>query len=183
MVKNIFSLVLPLDLAVSQFVYSLRTPILTQIMLFVTNLGSEYVFSVLFIIVAVIVWRKHRFKGVLFPIISSLSLPINLLLKSAVARPRPNLSPLIYEPTGSFPSGHAMNSLVFYFTLVFLAYRLTKNKHFTYISVVFAILLSFLIGFSRVYLGVHYPTDILGGYLIGLWWLTTAFLIHKTILH
>jgi undecaprenyl-diphosphatase len=174
-------MILPFDLAVSQFIYTLRTPGLTKTMFFITSLGSEYVFSVLFIILAIIVWKKHRSEGLLFPILASLSLPINLLLKSALARPRPTLSPLLYEPTASFPSGHAMNSLVFYFTLVFLVYRLTKNKQLTLICSVIALSLSLLIGFSRIYLGVHYTTDVLGGYFFGLIWFATCLLLTKLL--
>jgi undecaprenyl-diphosphatase len=180
-VNNIINLILPFDLVISQFIYTFRTPALTEFMLFVTNLGSEYVFSALFLVLALVVRLKRAKHLLSFGLFASLSLPINLLLKSLIARPRPNISPLIFESTTSFPSGHAMNSLVFYFTLVFLIYRLTKNRRLSLISFMFAVIVVLLIGFSRIYLGVHYPTDILGGYLLGSLWFASCIILNKVL--
>lgn len=174
-------MIIELDLAVSQFIYTLRTPLLTKTMLFITSLGSEYVFSVLFIILAIIVWKKRHFHLLPLALLSSLSLPLNYLLKFLISRPRPIISSLIYEPTASFPSGHAMNSLVFYLTLAIILRSQTKNKLLKKIVLPLAGILSLLIGFSRIYLGVHYPTDVLGGYFFGLIWFATCIYFNKVL--
>lgn len=102
------------------------------------------------------------------------------LLKSLINRPRPQLVPhLSYTDSPSFPSGHAMLSAVVYLTLGALLTRLLeKRRHKTFVLSV-ALLLTFLIGVSRVYLGVHYPTDVLAGWAAGLAWAVACWLLTR----
>ncbi len=88
----------------------------------------------------------------------------NNILKIIIRRPRPNVLRLVKERNFSYPSGHAMISLLFYITVIVLINK-SNIKHKKLINVILVVII-ILIGISRVYLGVHYITDILGGYLI-----------------
>jgi len=93
---------------------------------------------------------------------------LNQLLKRLLQRPRPTEFRIIEETGYSFPSGHSMVSMAFYGYLIYLIYRFVKNKYLKWISIVLLSLLICLIGISRIYLGVHYTSDVLGGFLISI---------------
>jgi undecaprenyl-diphosphatase len=96
---------------------------------------------------------------------------ISIVLKDAFARPRPQLVPhLSYVTSYSFPSGHSMLSAIVYLTLGTLLSRLVKPLKIKMYIIGIALLLTFLVGISRVYAGVHYPTDVLAGWAAGLTW-------------
>jgi membrane-associated phospholipid phosphatase len=107
------------DQLLSRFIYSFRTPVLTSIMLFITDLGADYILIGVAAIVIFLIWKKHKKEAMLFLIITLMGLIINLALKQLIARPRPLISPLISITNYSYPSGHAMNSFIFYATLAF----------------------------------------------------------------
>jgi undecaprenyl-diphosphatase len=89
-----------------------------------------------------------------------------------VARPRPELEPhLVLVKTQSFPSGHAFSSMVFYLAL---ALALTGDSRWRWPAASAAVLLSLLIGTSRVMLGVHWPSDVIGGWAFGMLWVLVA---------
>jgi len=115
-------------------------------------------------------------------------LVVSTLLKDAFQRPRPDLVPQVgYVSTASFPSGHSMLSAITYLTLGALLARSQKKRRHKAFFLLTAALLSFLVGVSRVYLGVHWPTDVLAGWTAGgcwaiLCWLAARWLqIHQTI--
>jgi len=169
------------DQTISQIIYSLRSPLLTKIMLLITHLGGSYVLIPATIITIFLIIRKHQEEAFLFSIILIMGLILNTSLKSILHRPRPDITPLINETSYSFPSGHAMNSFVFYTTVSFYSFRFTRKKKLSIFISFASLLMILLIGFSRVYLGVHYPTDILAGYFAGLAWFATAIFMEKTI--
>jgi undecaprenyl-diphosphatase len=105
---------------------------------------------------------------------------LTLLLKLGFDRPRPELVPRVtYVATASFPSGHAGISAATYLTLGALVARLQPRRRLKGFVMAVAMLLAFLVGFSRVYLGVHWPSDVLAGWTIGAVWAMVALLLSR----
>ena len=93
---------------------------------------------------------------------------LNRILKLIVARERPSVLRLVSEEGYSFPSGHSMVSMGFYGFLIYLSYKNIKSKKIKIPLIIFLSMLILLIGISRIYLGVHYATDVIGGFIIGI---------------
>jgi len=107
---------------------------------------------------------------------------LNTLLKSLFARPRPTVVPhLTHVLTESFPSGHAMLSAIVYLTLGALLAQLVERRRQRAYLVGVALTLTLLIGLTRVYLGVHYPTDVLGGWMAGLSWALLVAVVARAV--
>lgn len=100
-------------------------------------------------------------------------------LKFAFDRPRPEVDHFSHVQTSSFPSGHSMLSAVVYLTLGSLLTRLVPQRHVKVYLIVVALLLTFLVGVSRVYMGVHFPTDVLAGWSAGLVWAMLCWLVAR----
>lgn len=162
-----------IDLAVSSFVATFHTPWLTSFFLFITEFG--YIrFLLLFLILILVCFHRERF-AYLLPIHLAIVTLLNFLLKQLFARPRPEFS-LITETGFSFPSGHAMVTMAFYGYLLYVVVKLVKKKWLRNSLIVLFVSIIFLVGLSRIYLGVHYVTDVLAGYSISLVYL---FLVTK----
>jgi len=160
------------DLRVRDAIHQYATPPITVVMVVVTFIGRAYVVFPVTIVVCVVFWRrgwKHQSR--LFGIAMAGEVPIEYGLKWAFHRPRPQpFFGLALPGTYSFPSGHALAAMILYTTLAAL---LTPWLHRLWCKVVAwiaAVVMIAAIGFSRAYLGVHYPTDVLAGYLAGLVW-------------
>ena len=138
----------------------------TPIAKFITNFGGAILLIVLTIVLFVVI--KNKKIGV--SIFSNLVIVtiLNQLLKGILQRPRPTEYRIIEETGYSFPSGHSMISMAFYGYLIYLIYKYVKNKYIKWISIVVLSLLICTIGISRIYLGVHYTSDVLGGFLISI---------------
>ncbi|MFY0526277.1 phosphatase PAP2 family protein [Archangium gephyra] len=107
---------------------------------------------------------------------------VNTLLKSLFARPRPTVVPhLTHVLTESFPSGHAMLSAIVYLTLGALLAQLVERRWLRAYLVGVALMFTLLIGLTRVYLGVHYPTDVLGGWMAGLAWALLVAVVARAV--
>ncbi len=169
------------DIYIEKIIYASRSQTVTSFMINLTQLGSTPLIFIGLVLTLLLILRHHKKEAFLFIITLAFSGLLNLLLKQVFHLPRPNLSPLVIEGSYSFPSGHATNSLVFYSLLTYLVFRLTRNKSFTLVSLVVALSLILLIGYSRIYLGVHHPTDVLAGFVAGFWCLITAVLIEKSL--
>lgn len=174
------------DGAITTFVASFRTPVLTNIMLFITFLGSELFLDIVIVITILLLFRKHKKDALIFSFILFITVTLELYLKNFFQRPRPEFTlldnfPIIFEKTFSFPSGHAMNSFVFYVCCAYFIFRRFKSKKIGYTLVVLSGVLIFLIGISRIYLGVHYPSDVVAGFAAGFVCFVVVLLFEKTI--
>ena len=104
---------------------------------------------------------------------------LNLMLKNILQRPRPTEYRIIDERGYSFPSGHSMISMAFYGLLIYLIYKNIKNKSLKWILIILLSILILFIGISRIYLGVHYVSDVLGGFLVSISYLILYIKIFK----
>lgn len=153
-----------LDSFIYNFLIYFKSPMVTTFFKIVTNLGSTWFIILLNLVIIVSYLILKRKEILIIPINSCLSVIFNNILKIIIRRPRPNVLRLVKERNFSYPSGHAMISLLFYITVIVLINK-SNIKHKKLINVILVVII-ILIGISRVYLGVHYITDILGGYLI-----------------
>lgn len=138
----------------------------TPIAKFITNFGGAIFLIILTILLIVVLKNKKVGLSICTNLVVVTIL--NQLLKRLLQRPRPTEFRIIEENGYSFPSGHSMVSMAFYGYLIYLIYRFVKNKYLKWISIVLLSLLICLIGISRIYLGVHYTSDVLGGFLISI---------------
>lgn len=174
--------VLFIDTIISQFIYSFRTPFLTDIFRFISFLGGKFLILSCTLMVGFLVWKKHKRETILFSFTILVGLFLNNVIKIILQVPRPNISPIYAADSYSFPSGHAMNSFIFYALLSYFMFHFTRRKKLSILFSIAAMSLVILIGLSRVYLGVHYPSDIIAGFIGGFWWFITVVLINKTII-
>lgn len=150
--------------------YSIITKLMsnnvTAVMIFISYLGSAVVLICLTIALIILLKNKRDAKFITSNLV--IVFLLNKILKLIIERPRPSVLRLVYEEGYSFPSGHAMVSMGFYGFLIYLAYKNIKNKKIKIPLIIFLSILILLIGVSRIYLGVHYATDIIGGFLIAI---------------
>jgi undecaprenyl-diphosphatase len=151
----------------------------------ITSLGSIAVLGIVsFVVAAYLLLAKSRAAALLVLVAVLGGLAINSLLKIQFARPRPDLFvPTAKVFTASFPSGHAAYSAITYMTLAALLARTTGCLRLRIYFVAVAVTLTVMIGVSRVYLGVHYPTDILAGWCVGSAWALLCWTIMTRLQH
>ena len=171
------------DDAVSDTIQSYRNPSLTGVFEFITHLGDRFAYLIAALIVAAFFYFKYgRWKFTLQTIgvllLSSLS---NVVLKKVINRERPTFEHLVAVSTLSYPSGHSMSAMAFYGFLIYLSFRLSGSWWVKAASVVVLGLLILLIGISRIYLGVHYPSDVIAGFMGGLIWVAFCAVIFNVI--
>lgn len=150
-------------------VEKLRNPFLTPIMEGFSYLASPVVLLAMLVIISAFAPGKSPAKCATINLVSIVV--INQLLKNIVQRPRPEGYRLVSEIGYSFPSGHSMVAAAFYGFLAWLAWHYEKEKASQIIYFVVFGLLAIMVGFSRIYLGVHYASDVLGGFCISVAWL------------
>lgn len=136
---------------------------------FITNFGGVIGLIIIAITISsILVIKKHKLMGFLVLLNLALSGGLNQVLKRIVQRPRPTEYRLIEERGYSFPSGHSMVSAAFYGFFIYLIFKNVKNKYIKWISIFSLSLLIILIGISRIYLGVHYTSDVMAGFVISI---------------
>jgi undecaprenyl-diphosphatase len=162
-----------LDEWVLTYVESHRSEILDHVALEITALGNFATLTVLVLVVSVFLWEtRHRISVALLLAAMAGGGILNTLLKDIFDRPRPTVVEASTEVmTQSFPSGHAMAAFIAYAGVAYLAGRLGPTRALRVLTWAFAAILIVAVGASRIYLGVHYPSDVLAGYLGGLAWL------------
>ncbi len=164
-----------LDTALANEFYASATPERTELFRTISLFGNEGLVILLLAVTvylglrqawwALAVWLGGVFGGML----------LNLFLKEVFERPRPVFETLLVEEAHyAFPSGHAMNSLITYGLLAYLIALNLKHRIARILVVFAAVIAIVLIGISRLYLGVHYLSDVIGGYMVGIVWLAVC---------
>lgn len=135
----------------------------------ITNFGGVIGLIIIAIVVStILIIKKKKLMGILIWINLACSALLNQILKRIVQRPRPTEYRLIEENGYSFPSGHSMVSAAFYGFFIYLIFKNIKNKYIKWGSISFLSILIVLIGTSRIYLGVHYTSDVMAGFVISI---------------
>ncbi len=173
----------PIDLLIFEKIKPLTNGFNNKIMLFITFLGKHQflipanlvlVFYFLFV-------KKQNWFSIQVVTISISSLVLMLLLKQLFRRKRP-LTPLLKAAKGlSFPSGHAIMAVTFYGLLIYILQHTISNDLARFLCILWLIVLIILIGFSRVYLRVHYASDVIAGFIIGLLWLIISLTVLRLL--
>lgn len=159
------------DTGASQFLHGFSSPPLDAVMQLASFVGSAYFVIPVLALVAILLLRRRRLaEAVFLSTAYAGSGALNFLLKLLFQRVRPSLPWSPGAPDYSFPSGHSMNSFVFYVGLAVVAW-LVLGRRVGIAAVVGGLVIVLLVGVSRVYLGYHYVSDVLGGYAAGLLWL------------
>lgn len=171
------------DNVISAFVISFRTSWLTIVMHILSLLGNDAIILGSIIFVIFLTHRRHFRESFIFSVLLIMGASLTTILKLLYQIPRPFFSPIAYEATFSYPSGHALNSMLFYGAISYFIYHFTKNRPISIFVSVLSAFLILLIGISRIYLGVHRPSDIVAGFIVGFWLLITTILVDKTIIY
>ena len=171
------------DQAITDYVISFRTAALTKYFIFFTNIGDLYGYLIVLAISSFISYFFFkRWRGVVQTIfvlvVASLS---NVILKRFIDRARPGIEHLVSVETLSYPSGHAMSAMAFYGFVIYLFSRFKINIFLKTLIIILLIFIILNIGISRIYLGVHYPSDIAGGYIAGFIWVVFCILIFNLV--
>jgi undecaprenyl-diphosphatase len=162
----------PVDIAILTWLHDRQSPLLTSFMLEMTYLGTGTVVVAIVGITALFLWHtEHKLSARLLLASTIGNIILNGALKLVYHRARPNIFEWQTEAvSSSFPSGHAMSATVVYGTVAYLLMRLQKHHWSRVLTLCGAIVVIVLICTSRMYLGVHYPSDVIGGVIVGLAW-------------
>lgn len=162
--------ILELDLNIYKFFSeNIINDKLTPIVKVITHVGGAKIVFVLTILAIILIKGLKNKLFLLTGIVGTAGL--NVVLKHIIQRERPNINRLISEKGYSFPSGHSMMSMAFYGMLIFLIFKYVKNTALKWTLIVILTILLSTIGITRIYLGVHYPSDVIGGFVVSLTYL------------
>jgi undecaprenyl-diphosphatase len=153
---------------------------MTGALLDLTALGGPAVLGLVVLAVIGFLVLQQRYRTAFFIFLTAASGEVvGYAMKNVFLRPRPSLVPHLREvfSNSSFPSGHAMQSAIVYLTLGAMLMRIAEGRLTKIYCMGMAMLLTFLVGLSRLWLGVHYPTDVLAGWIVGLFWASLCWLI------
>lgn len=153
------------DDTIYNYIYSFRSDFLDTLFKSITKFANTITVILLVVLLMIFLERKSMWT-LLITVVSTVSL--NQILKHTIRRIRPDHLRLIKEGGFSFPSGHSMISIALYGSLIYLVYKNIKNKIVKTILIVLLTILILEIGISRIYLGVHYPTDVLAGFCLAI---------------
>jgi membrane-associated phospholipid phosphatase len=149
--------------------------------LILTELGDKKGIGIVALIVLgwLLLIKRNLLGAAAIALSLALGNEANKLLKDLIARPRPELDHLALVDSLSFPSGHAMVGLIFYYFIAYLVLEDLKSETARRMVIILAVLLLLLIGASRVILQVHYPTDVIGGFAFGYIWVLASIYIYN----
>jgi undecaprenyl-diphosphatase len=170
-----------LDLKVQKLVESITSPAITRFMVDITNIGGVYLIAIIAAAMVLnLFYRRYWWDLFAFFIAVGFGEMLLIILKLFFHRPRP--SPQIISAHGyAFPSSHAFTAMIVCGFLIYMTWKLIKVKALRYIVFFFSGILIILVGISRVYLNVHWLSDVLGGYTAGVAWLLFSIVIINTV--
>ncbi|MBQ2873182.1 MAG: phosphatase PAP2 family protein [Bacilli bacterium] len=155
-----------LDDIVHNFILSIRNNYLTTILKYITHTATSYTLILFTIILLIVIKNKKIPLFIMLNLIFSFT--TNEIVKLIFKRDRPLGINLIEETNYSYPSGHSMVGLAYYGFIIYLINKHIKSKKLKNTLTITLIINILLVGFSRIYLGVHYLTDVIGGFLLGI---------------
>ena len=156
------------DEFILNFIHSSHSPLLFSIMKIISFIGSAYfLVPTMFVTITYTLVKKNYYISKLLLLSTLGSYVMNLLLKIIFQRGRPLEYFLVEQGGLSYPSGHSMVTMTFYMTLAYIISNRMEKKDNKKLIYLFSYTMIILMGLSRLYLGVHWPTDVIGGYLIG----------------
>ena len=175
----------PGDLTLTLYIQAFDSGILKQAMKVVSQIGGGQVATMLLLIAALLFWVKHKSRDSLLLIGVGLLSSTDRFLKVLIDRPRPSpdlISVIEINDSGSFPSGHATFAIaffgaLFYFSSIYISHPILRR-----LAQLIAVAFILLTGVSRIYLGAHWPSDVLGGYLLGCFILAVLVPLHRKAL-
>jgi membrane-associated phospholipid phosphatase len=172
------------DVLLANSLHTMATPTMTSFYLFITLFGQQVIWGIVIVVALIFAFRRDWWRLGVWLVAFLGGQLLNSLLKLLFIRDRPFFEqPLLIAQDYSFPSGHAMMSTIIYGMIAYYLVLRTKN-HLLRIVIVFAsVLLVVLIGISRMYLGVHYFSDVVAGFSAGGIWLTTCISADTIIRH
>lgn len=170
-----FNPIFKLDLLITTLIQSIHSPLFQNLMWSVSAIGNQPFMVILVGLIGTLLFIfKLRTEAVIGTLAAALSALSGSLLKIIVDRPRP-ASDLVHVSTWlsdkSYPSNHVLVFTVFFGFLLYLLFKKTIHTAQDYLISIILILLIASIGISRIYLGVHWASDVFGGYLLGIIWL------------
>ena len=148
-------------------------------MLDITAVGGPTVLGLVVLSVVGFLLLQARYHTAIVVLVTAVSGDVaNYAMKNLFLRPRPDVVPHLRDVTStSFPSGHAMESAIIYLTLGAMLMRLADRRITKIYCISMAIFLTLIVGISRVYLGVHYPTDVVAGWMFGFFWASLCWIV------
>ncbi|TCS81290.1 phosphatase PAP2 family protein [Tepidibacillus fermentans] len=169
------------DMPIIHWVQFFESPTVTTFMEFFTFVGSGKIVILIIILISIFFYTflKHRTELVFFILVMLGSHLINKGLKLLFHRQRPSFHQIVEEIGYSFPSGHSMAAFTLYATISFLLWKHIQSRTGRVLMIFFAVVMILAIGISRIYLGVHYPSDVLGGYFASGAWFVFCVTIYQ----
>lgn len=170
-----------IDNSFYNFIIKFKNHNLTTFFKLITNFGGTCII-VIGIIILLAIFKDYNKRLLIFTSIITSTIT-NLIFKNIIGRPRPNVDALVMETSKSFPSGHTMATTILYGLIIYFIYNSNLNKYLKIALISIIIILMMLIYLSRIYLGVHYFTDVLGGLTLALLILNTHIniIMHKNV--
>lgn len=158
------------ELKIINFIQKNLAAIPLKVPVFITDLAYGKLINIIFWIILLIFLICKKYKDfIIFLLAPFLTQNMYFFIKSIIARPRPPIEMRLIEVKHySFPSGHSIMSMVLYGLLIYFVYKYVKNRILKIALISVLSILIIAIGFSRVWLGVHFPTDVIGGFTLGI---------------
>lgn len=167
------------DSSIYNYIIKYKSNYLTSFFKFITFFASQYWF--IFIVIIFYLFNKNKKLNITMTIYLIVLLLITLLLKNTIVRDRPFDLMIVKEYGYSFPSGHSVFSMAFYGLIAYIVYKSKNTRINRFILMFLNLIVILLIGISRIYLGVHYPSDVLAGFMIGIIYLVLFITLYKVI--